>query len=143
MFQLADHLVGIYKTNNRTKNVSLGQSLLSKFEKLEKSLRTSKEINDVEKNIVNKVPDQKKLPENKVLEQKNSPESGIAEKKKSLEIVEDSKPEILQSKLRKSDKSLDDSKDQSTKKSVTFDLSPSENKENTLVPCTEDSAFVG
>lgn len=139
MFQLADHLVGIYKTNNRTKNVSLGQSLLSKFEKLEKSLRTSNEINNVEKTVLNKVPDQKKLSENKVLEQKNSPEGEVAEKKKSLEIVEDIKPEILQSKLRKSDKSLDD---QSTKKSVTFDLSPSENKENTLVPCSDGSACV-
>ena len=132
MFQLADHLVGIFKTNNRTKNVSLSSSLLKRFEKLEKSFRTSNEIKHEQKGTQNQVPDQKKLAESKVLEVKSSPQKETLEKKRS----HDGKEQVnLPSKLRKSDTSLEDQKDQSNKKSVTFDLSPSENKENTFVSC--------
>lgn len=102
MFQLADHLVGIYKTNNRTKNVDLCPELLSMFEKLEESLR-EKEGKQAEE-----------------LEKKGTqPVSGVQPLEKCS-----ANSEILQDTKKKNElKEL-------SGKRVMFNLSPTENKDN-------------
>lgn len=186
MFQLANHLVGIYKTNNRTKNVALGPQLLSMFEKLEKTLRTSREQKDSLEGGKN--PSQSAMPAQKepsqvaeseqevssqttVSEQKNPSQTTVPEEENSTQIIVPEQRNASQStrasqkssslstvpeerslteNLQDSEKSRDlqgaakkspELADQGTKKSVTFFLSPSEDKENTFMSSSADSAF--
>ncbi|XP_054714087.1 structural maintenance of chromosomes protein 4-like [Uloborus diversus] len=44
MFQLANHLVGIYKTNNRTKNMILSSELLKRFQEEEDKKEEKKDV---------------------------------------------------------------------------------------------------
>lgn len=118
MFQLADHLVGIYKTNNRTKNVALSHSLLSRFEKFEQSLKASKEVKDKQSTDI----------ENKVLID-NTPE-----RKSNSDILQ-----IAQQKNKSENDPFDELIQKSAEKTVTFAIDLEEEKEN-IISCDNNKS---